>query len=177
MNKIDLDQVCEIESEVYKSSSWSYKTFLNEISSGFTTYLCFEDNSKSICKILGYAGYWKVLNEGHIVTMVVHPLYRRKHIADILIYNLIQDAIQNMISWLTLEVRISNLPAINCYKKYGFKPIGIRKKYYQDNLEDALIMWSEKIEKADNLTKIIDIYLDTKQRLGDADIFKYTNLS
>ena len=69
----------------------------------------------------------------------------RKHIGEALIVKALENCYEEKIKYLTLEVRVSNEPAINLYSKYGFKSLGTRKGYYQDNDEDALIMWTENI--------------------------------
>ena len=81
--------------------------------------------------------------------MVVCQKHRKKHIADILLYNLLNSALKEGVKWLTLEVRISNSSAIGLYLKYKFKQLGIRKGYYQDNNEDALILWTDDISTLD----------------------------
>ncbi len=144
---LDIDEIYTIECETYGPYHWSKKSFTNEFTNQYSIYLVCESNSDNNKKILGYAGYWIVANEGHITTMVVSPKHRRKHIADILLYNLINSALLNNIKWLTLEVRISNLAAIGLYTKYNFKQLGIRKNYYQSNNEDALILWTDDISK------------------------------
>ena len=92
-------------------------------------------------KAVGYAGMWKVFDEGHITNIAVHPEFRNAGVGSALIEALISAAKENGITSLTLEVRKSNLPALALYRKYGFRECGIRKSYYTDNNEDAIIMW------------------------------------
>ena len=94
-------------------------------------------------KVVGYVGVWFVLDEGHITNVAVHSDYRGKKIGDKLIKELVELCKENNMSAITLEVRVSNIVAQNLYKKYGFKIGGIRKEYYSDNKEDAMIMWSQ----------------------------------
>jgi len=94
-------------------------------------------------KIVGYVGIWFVAGEGHITNVAVHSDYRGQKIGDILIKHLVKICKDNNIFAMTLEVRVSNIVAQNLYKKYGFKLAGIRKEYYSDNKEDAMIMWSQ----------------------------------
>jgi ribosomal-protein-alanine N-acetyltransferase len=97
--------------------------------------------------VVGYAGLWMMMDEAHITTVGVHPDYRGKSMGELLLVGLIDVAMQLGASWLTLEVRVSNVVAQNLYKKYSFKESGVRKKYYTDNDEDAYIMWSEEITR------------------------------
>ena len=97
--------------------------------------------------VIGYAGLWMMLDEAHVTTLGVHPDYRGSQFGELLLIGLIDLAMQLGASWLTLEVRVSNVVAQNLYKKYYFKEEGVRRKYYSDNNEDAFIMWSEEITK------------------------------
>lgn len=91
--------------------------------------------------IAGYIGMWQILDEGHITNVAVRPEFRRMGLAKRLLQDLIDYARDNGIVSLTLEVRVSNLPAIRLYESFGFRTEGRRKHYYADNNEDALIMW------------------------------------
>jgi ribosomal-protein-alanine N-acetyltransferase len=97
--------------------------------------------------VVGYAGLWMMMDEAHITTVGVQPDYRGKSMGELLLVGLIDVAMQLGASWLTLEVRVSNVVAQNLYKKYSFSESGVRKKYYTDNDEDAYIMWSEEITR------------------------------
>ena len=85
------------------------------------------------------------MEEAHITNIAVSPACRRSHIGEALLTTIIDECYRNMAKYITLEVRVSNKPAIALYEKYGFKSLGVRKGYYQDNNEDALIMWTENI--------------------------------
>lgn len=147
----DIDRIYQIEANIFGKAHWSKNTFKNELTNRDSNYFVaetFNEISQSV-DIVGYTGYWKVLNEGHITTMAVHPSYRRNHIADILLYNLILSAQHNNIDWLTLEVKTSNIAAINLYNKFNFKHLGIRKNYYQLDKEDAYIMWTGNLNDSE----------------------------
>ena len=95
--------------------------------------------------IVGYAGLWLSLDEAHITTFAVLPEYRRRKIGERMLVAIFERAEKLGAEWLTLEVRASNLPAQRLYEKYGFRPAGIRRRYYSDNNEDAIIMWTERL--------------------------------
>jgi ribosomal-protein-alanine N-acetyltransferase len=95
--------------------------------------------------IVGYAGLWLSLDEAHITTFAVLPEYRRRKIGERMLISIFERAERLGAEWLTLEVRASNLPAQRLYEKYGFRPAGIRRRYYSDNNEDAIIMWTERL--------------------------------
>jgi ribosomal-protein-alanine N-acetyltransferase len=96
-------------------------------------------------RVVGYAGLWLMVDEAHITTFAVLPEHRRRRIGERLLQRLFEVAEEVGAEWLTLEVRVSNLPAQRLYEKYGFKRAGVRRRYYSDNNEDALIMWTERI--------------------------------
>ena len=138
----DVDEVFEIESQSYGQHHWSKEAFYNEIQNNVASYYVAKNSEN---KIVGYIGTWTVLDESHITTIAVKPDFKRKHIGEALLLNLFERSYQKFVKYITLEVRVSNEPAINLYKKYCFKSLGTRKGYYQDNNEDALIMWTENI--------------------------------
>ncbi len=142
IKKINLKEIMEIEKKAYPNHHWSEESFENELSNKLATYCCVKNGTK---KIIGFYGFWQILEEAHITTFATHPDYRRNGVATYLMLNLIKKCYKKMIKYITLEVRTSNVPAISLYEKFGFSTIGMRKKYYQDNNEDALIMFTENI--------------------------------
>lgn len=95
--------------------------------------------------VVGYGGLWLSVDEAHITTIAVAPEYRGRGIGELLLNGLIDQALALNADMLTLEVRASNIVAQQLYLKYGFRPAGTRPRYYTDNGEDALIMWTEPI--------------------------------
>jgi ribosomal-protein-alanine N-acetyltransferase len=96
--------------------------------------------------LAGYAGLWLMVDEAHITTIAVRPQFRRRGFGELLLVALAEVAIDINARWLTLEVRVSNEIAQSLYRKYGFKSAGVRQRYYSDNHEDALIMWTDEIQ-------------------------------
>jgi [ribosomal protein S18]-alanine N-acetyltransferase len=96
--------------------------------------------------IVGYAGLWLMTDEAHITTIAVDPDFQGNGIGELLLVSLIDRAQQIGGRWLTLEVRVSNDVAQRLYEKYTFKEMGIRRRYYSDNGEDALVMWTDPID-------------------------------
>ena len=94
---------------------------------------------------MGYVGMWIVFDEGHITNLATHPQYRRQGVARSLMDQLILDSKERGVRYLTLEVRRTNSEAQELYQKLGFVHMGVRRKYYLDNNEDALIMWKGPI--------------------------------
>lgn len=96
-------------------------------------------------RIVGYGGIWLMVDEAHVTTFAVHPAYRRRRIGERMLLALLDLALARGAREATLEVRLSNLAARRLYEKYGFRPVGIRPRYYSDNQEDALIMTTEPL--------------------------------
>lgn len=142
MEKNDIDAVIALEEQAYGQHHWSKESFTNELSNELACYFCAHNEAG---ELVAYCGCWKILEEAHITTIAVLPQYRRKYIAEALLKTIVDECYKNMIKFITLEVRVSNVAAIGLYEKYGFKSLGTRKGYYQDNNENALIMWTENI--------------------------------
>ncbi len=142
MHKKDIKQIMEIESVSFGNFFWQPEAFEAEIESGLGNYYTAEDENG---KVVGYCGFWLVLEEAHITTIAVHPDCRRQGLGEKMLRKMIRTGYEKNVKWFTLEVRASNIPAQNMYYKYGFKSLGLRKKYYQDNEEDAMVMWTENI--------------------------------
>lgn len=138
MKENDIDGVFEVEKNCFEDY-WSKDSFKKELSNNLAKYLV----AKIDNKVVGYVGIWFVVDEGHITNVAVHEDYRGQKIGDHLIKELVQVCKNNKIISMTLEVRASNVVAQNLYKKYGFKMAGIRKEYYSNNKEDAIIMWND----------------------------------
>lgn len=138
MTKDDVDSVYIVEENCF-TDPWSKESIRKELKNDLARYLVAElDN-----KIVGYVGVWFVVDEGHITNVAVHSDYRGKKIGDKLVKEMVKLCEESKLVAMTLEVRSSNTVAQNLYKKYGFKMGGIRKEYYSDNKEDAIIMWNQ----------------------------------
>lgn len=142
MTQNDIDEILEIEELSYGAHHWSYDSFLCELNNKISTYRVIVNSQNKCC---GYMGIWKIIDEAHVTNLSVHPDFRNKKLAHRLLLASIDECYKEKIKYITLEVRKSNEKAIHLYEKFGFKSLGLRKKYYQDNNEDALIMWSENI--------------------------------
>lgn len=99
--------------------------------------------------VVGYGGVWLTVDEGHITTIATAPEERGRGVGELLLNGLIDAAANLHARFLTLEVRVSNTVAQNLYLKYGFEARGTRRRYYTDNNEDALIMWTGSITAAE----------------------------
>ncbi len=142
MQKGDLDDVQKIEVASYGDHHWSKDAFANELTNNYARYYVALNDSD---EVIGYMGLWHIIDEAHFSTICVSPDYRRKSVGEALFKRLVDDCYENLIKYITLEVRVSNVKAQGLYTKYGLKNLGTRKGYYQDNNEDAYIMWSENI--------------------------------
>ncbi len=98
--------------------------------------------------VAGFAGFWIMAEEAHIVSIAVREAYRRQGIGELLLISLIDLAIELEARLITLEVRVSNTIAQNLYRKYGFGQVGVRRGYYTDNKEDGVLMTADNIGAA-----------------------------
>ena len=112
----------------------------------------------------------------HITTIAVHPEYRRLHIGERLLVHDIIEAKKVGANCLTLEVRESNRAAQNLYGKYGFKSLGVRRHYYQDNNEDAFVLWSDNIHSVEFCSLIQERLLLLESLLNGGTPFKTVTL-
>ena len=126
----------EIENECF-SMPWTMDMLKAQFKDSRHEFIIAEDGEG---KVLGYVGMMYVIDEGYISNVAVSSKYRRQGIADALICALYERAFALGLSFMTLEVRESNLPAISLYEKHGFTVVGKRKNYYELPKEDALLM-------------------------------------
>lgn len=132
-----IDDIVNVEKLSFRIP-WSRQSIMDEFLNNETAvYFCALAGGKAV----GYAGMWQVLDEGHITNIAVHPEFRQCGLGSALMEALLAEAERRGIKALTLEVRKSNFSAQALYRKYGFSDGGMRKKYYADNNEDAIIMW------------------------------------
>lgn len=136
MTATDVDEVFDIEQESF-SDPWSKEAFSKAISDQNNSYLVTLKDGI----LVGYCGYWGVVGEGYIYNVAVRDKYRGQGIGLRMLEELVAEAAGRGITSLTLEVRRSNEPAIQLYKKLGFIEAGVRKNFYTMPLEDAIIMW------------------------------------
>jgi ribosomal-protein-alanine N-acetyltransferase len=120
--------------------------------------------------IVGYAGIWVMTDEAHITTIASHPDVRGMGVGEFLLVALIHRAIEIGARWMTLEVRASNSVAQNLYRKYTFKEMGVRRRYYSDNGEDALVMWTDALDSDSFRTAFEQNERKLAQRLGAAEV-------
>jgi ribosomal-protein-alanine N-acetyltransferase len=146
----DLPAVQLIERASF-TTPWPPQAYRQELESNrLAAYLIGEIGDE----IVAYGGVWLMVDEAHVTTFADHPRYRRRGIGERLLLSLIDLSIARRAREATLEVRLSNLGARRLYEKYGFRPVGIRPRYYSDNQEDALIMTTEPLAGADMTERI-----------------------
>lgn len=119
------------------SLPWTWDMLLGQLPDDSHEFLAAVDEEG---KLLGYVGMMTVLDEGYISNVAVDPAYRRQGIADLLLRELLDRAVLRELSFVTLEVREHNEPAIALYRKHGFAPVGLRKNYYEAPAENAVLM-------------------------------------
>jgi ribosomal-protein-alanine N-acetyltransferase len=135
----DIDRVLAVEHRCF-TAPWSRQAFLTElVDNQFARYIVAEYRGR----IIGYSGVWLIVDEAHVTNIAVDPDFQGKHLGEQILRTVMAQSSVRGMERITLEVRVSNTPAKNLYLKLGFKGVGIRKGYYTDNREDALIMWAD----------------------------------
>lgn len=148
MTKEDLDQVGEISAEAF-SDPWTRESMEKEMENEAAHYLVAEcagddEGKANESLVLGYVGYWQVLDEGHIMNVAVRKEARGQGVGTALVNAMLQSGDPLGIFYWTLEVRVSNAPAIHLYETAGFVSAGKRPNYYSHPKEDAYIYWLKK---------------------------------
>ena len=138
MTYAQVAQVAELE-KICFSDPWSENSVASELQNPLAYWLVALDGDR----LMGYVGSQTVVGETDMMNVAVHPDYRRQGVAESLILALVEGLKGKESHCLTLEVRASNTPAIALYQKLGFQQVGLRKNYYRNPKEDALILRKE----------------------------------
>ncbi len=145
MRRRHLRAVLRIEAQAYPTP-WTHALFVSELALRSTRVYVVARVGR---EVVGYAGLMMSLTDGHVTTIAVDPEWRREAIGTRLLLALAREAIARGATALTLEVRLSSRGPQNLYRRFGFAPVGVRKGYYADTGEDALIMWVHDAEGAE----------------------------
>nr|WP_091173016.1 ribosomal protein S18-alanine N-acetyltransferase [Paenibacillus sp. 1_12] len=135
----DIPTICEIEQEAF-TTPWTSAAFYNELTNNqFARYMVMDSDEG----VLGYGGMWIIIDEAHITNIAVRKNHRGKKLGERLLMEMQKTAVFLGAARMTLEVRPSNRIAQGLYEKLGFYGVGVRRGYYTDNQEDAIIMWAD----------------------------------
>ena len=139
LSEADLDSLMELENACF-SSPWSRESYRHELTENDLAHYwgVFEGE-----RLIGFAGYWLILDEGHITNVAVAPDKQNQGAGRFLVQGIINGCLAGGGKYLTLEVRASNAAARHLYEQAGFVSYGCRPNYYDDPKEDAVIMWKE----------------------------------
>jgi ribosomal-protein-alanine N-acetyltransferase len=153
MRRRHLRSVLRIENQVYPRP-WSLPLFMSELNlrTSRVYYVARVGGS-----VVGYAGLMLTGDEAHITTIAVDPMWHQHKIGSRLMLQMAREAADRGARHLTLEVRMSNAPAQGMYHKFGFRPAGVRKNYYVETNEDALVMWADDIDREAYAARLADI--------------------
>jgi ribosomal-protein-alanine N-acetyltransferase len=166
MRPQDMAEVMAVERAAY-AQGWPATAFERELTQNpMARYLVLRGEER----IAGFAGLWLMVDEAHVVTVAVLPDERRKSYGAALVHGLLNVAIEHGMALATLEVRESNEAARALYRKYGFYEVGLRKRYYADNHEDAVIMTTEDIQSAAYRKRLGRLAVELSRRYPDLDL-------
>ncbi|HEY7135333.1 MAG TPA: ribosomal protein S18-alanine N-acetyltransferase [Acidimicrobiia bacterium] len=146
MRRRHLRSVLRIEGEVYPRP-WSMSLFLSELALRSTRAYFVARVGR---EVVGYVGLMMTVDDGHITTIAVDPRWHRHKIGTRLLLAASREAIGRGATSLTLEVRMANHGAQELYRRFGFRPVGVRKNYYAETNEDALVMWAHEVDRPEH---------------------------
>jgi ribosomal-protein-alanine N-acetyltransferase len=142
MRRRHLRSVLRIEGQ-NSPKGWSLGLFMSELSyRDARVYLVAKHESR----VVGFAGLLFAAEDGHVTTVSVDPDFQQHRIATRMMLVLVERALSRRVEALTLEVRPSNAAAVALYQRFGFAPVGVRKNYYRETNEDALVMWATEVQ-------------------------------
>ena len=142
MRRRHLRAVLRIEAQVYPRP-WSLSLFVSELALRASRLYAVARVDGSVA---GYAGVMFAGEDAHVTTIAVDPAWHRHRIGTRLLLHLARSSVERGARHLTLEVRVSNAGAQALYRTFGFRPAGIRRNYYVETNEDALVMWADDID-------------------------------
>ena len=142
MSDADVKDVLRIEQQSF-ATTWPSNAFYQELHENKLAHYYV---GRAGDRIVAYGGIWVILEDSHITTIAVSPDARGRKFGETLLLYLLEQAMERGASWMTLEVRESNVVAQALYRKYGFTTVSTRKGYYSDNNENALVMWAGNLK-------------------------------
>lgn len=147
---------------------WTLEGYRRELESPNSDLLVLQSSQPPLqaeesADLLGLGCLWAILDEAHITILTIDPGYQRQGLGQVMLYALLVSAWQRKLAWATLEVRVSNQPAVSLYRKFGFQDVGRRRRYYQDTGEDALILWRKDLQQ----TEFQKILAEWQRQVGD----------
>ena len=193
MAEVDLDQVASMEREAFPSL-WPPTRYPRELKNKMAEYaVCVRDGEYVTLPprperkglfglfgkrnkpqlpvqaqlLVGFVGLWYMAGEAHMVSIAVREAYRRQGLGELLLIGALEMAMSREVQVVTLEVRISNAVAITLYEKYGFSVVGIRRGYYSDNVEDATIMTTDKLNSDEYHALLMERIVSFSERYGE----------
>ena len=160
MERYHLGSVTRVDALVY-GRPWSLAMFRQELEKRDSRHYVVAE----IAGVhVGHAGLLSMAGEGHVTTVAVDPAHQRRGIGTWLMLDLHRHAVGTGIDAMTLEVRVSNTPAIALYRRFGYAPAGVRKNYYSDEGEDGLIMWAHDILLPEHAERLDAIESEVRSR-------------
>jgi [ribosomal protein S18]-alanine N-acetyltransferase len=138
----DVAAVTRIEKASF-STVWPSDAFHNELNANKLAHYYV---GRIADRVVAYGGIWVILEDSHVTTIAVDPAYRGRRFGEVMLLRLIDEALERGAAWMTLEVRESNTVAQHLYRKYGFTTVTMRRGYYSDDNESALVMWAGNLK-------------------------------
>lgn len=163
MRRRHLRSVLRIEAQVYPRP-WSLSLFMSELALRTSrAYMVARVDGM----VAGYAGMMLAGDDAHVTTIAVDPEWHRYKIGTRLLLHMVREAVRRDARHVTLEVRVSNQPAQALYRVFGFRPAGVRKNYYAETNEDALVMWADDVDQPEYTRRLARI----EKSIGGSTVF------
>ncbi|MDH6061446.1 ribosomal protein S18-alanine N-acetyltransferase [Chrysosporum bergii ANA360D] len=159
----DINAILELDQACF-GGLWTMEGYQRELNSPNSELLGLSSRF-ALPKLIGMGCFWAILEEAHITILAIHPQYQRQGLGQALLYSLLKTASDRGLERATLEVRASNVAAISLYEKFGFKIAGRRRLYYQDNGEDALVLWLSDLQHPQFTKTLASWHSTVSQRL------------
>ncbi|EAZ93075.1 ribosomal protein S18-alanine N-acetyltransferase [Crocosphaera chwakensis] len=134
----DLDELVTLDKDCL-GGLWTKDGYQRELKSSNSHFWVLSSHLTQT--IIGCGCFWEILEEAHITLLMIAPRYQSQGLGQLLLYGLLRDAVKRKLERATLEVRVSNQPALSLYRKFGFQVAGRRTGYYKKTGEDALVLW------------------------------------
>ena len=166
LTPVDLNATLELDQACF-GGLWTMEAYQRELDSPNSDLLGLF-SPVYVNRLLGICCFWSILDEAHITILAVHPQYHHQGFGQALLYSVLKIACDHGLERATLEVRASNSAAISLYQKFGFKTAGLRRGYYKDNDEDALILWLPDLQQPQFQQTLDNSYTIISDRLTKA---------
>lgn len=161
----DIPQLLELEHDAFPEQV-PPTNFTRELEHRLSRYLVLDDPGALDAPLFGYAAVWMVIDESHLISIGVRTAWRGFGLGELLLIAALTLALDEGAESMLLEVRVSNTAAQQLYQKYGFRKVGVRRRYYPDNNEDAFLMNADRLTGDEEQQRLAALIAAHQARIG-----------